>query len=347
MRRECREVGIGNVKIGGNNKIAIQSMTTTKARDVEKTVEQIEALASAGADIVRFAIENIEDAKAVSKIKPCVSVPIVADIHFNYKFALECIDGGIDKIRINPGNIGSRERVSEVAKAAIAAGVPIRIGVNLGSLEEQFYEKYGRSARAMVESAKYHISLLKDEGMDNIVVSLKASDVRTTVDAYSIMAQECDYPLHLGITEAGTLYNGIIKSSAGIGAMLLSGIGDTIRVSLTADPVEEVRAAKALLSSLGMYDGAKLISCPTCGRCNINLPPIADAVQKYLENVRKPLTVAVMGCAVNGPGEAKDADFGIAGGVGKAVFFRKGKIVCEISEDKILETLFREIDLWK
>lgn len=347
MRRKCKEVRIGSVKIGGNNKIAIQSMTTTKARDVEKTVAQIEELAAAGADIVRFAIENIEDAKAVGKIKPRVSVPIVADIHFNYKFALECIDGGIDKIRINPGNIGSRERVSEVAKAAISAGVPIRVGVNLGSLEEQFYEKYGRSAKAMVESAKYHISLLEDEGMEDIVVSLKASDVKTAVDAYGIMAQECGYPLHLGITEAGTKYNGIIKSSAGIGAMLLSGIGDTIRVSLTADPTEEVRAAKALLSSLGMHDGARLVSCPTCGRCNINLPPIADAVQKYLENVKKPLTVAVMGCAVNGPGEAKDADFGIAGGKGKAVFFKKGEIVKEIDEDEILNTLFREIDLWK
>ena len=347
MRRKCREVQIGNIKIGGNNKIAIQSMTTTKARDVEKTVEQIERLALTGADIVRFAIENIEDARAVSRIKPRVSVPIVADIHFNYKFALECIDGGIDKIRINPGNIGSRERVSEVAKAAIAAGVPIRVGVNLGSLEEQFYEKYGRSAKAMAESAKYHISLLENEGMRDIVVSLKASDVKTAVEAYGIMAQECDYPLHLGITEAGTKYNGIIKSSAGIGAMLLSGIGDTIRISLTADPAEEVGAAKALLSSLNMYNGAKLVSCPTCGRCNIKLPPIADAVQKYLENVKKPLTVAVMGCAVNGPGEAKDADFGIAGGKGNAVFFKKGEIVKEIKEEEILETLFREIDLWK
>ena len=342
-----KEVKIGNIKIGNGNKIAIQSMTTAKARDVEKTVDQINALADAGADIVRFAIENVDDAKAVDKIKPRVKVPIVADIHFNYKYALECIDGGIDKIRINPGNIGSRERVAEVAKAAIKAGVPIRIGVNLGSIEKQFSEKYGKTPKAMVESAKYHASLLENEGMDNIVISLKASDVRTAVAAYRQMAAECDYPLHLGITEAGTPYQGIIKSAAGIGAMLLDGIGDTIRISLTADPIEEVKAAKTLLSALDMYDGPRLISCPTCGRCNIDLPPIASAVEKYLEKVKKPLTVAVMGCAVNGPGEASDADFGIAGGMGNAVFFKKGEIVKSIKESEILDVLFKEIDLWE
>ena len=342
-----REVKIGNIKIGNGNRIAIQSMTTSKARDVEKTVAEINALAEAGADIVRFAIENEDDAKAVDKIKPRVSVPIVADIHFNYKFALECIDGGIDKIRINPGNIGSREKVAEVAKAAIKARVPIRIGVNLGSIEKQFSEKYGKTPRAMVESAKYHASLLENEGMDNIVISLKASDVKTAVTAYRQMAAECDYPLHLGITEAGTPYQGIIKSAAGIGAMLLDGIGDTIRVSLTANPLEEVKAAKALLSALDMYDGPKLISCPTCGRCNINLPPIANAVEKYLENVKKPLKVAVMGCAVNGPGEASSADFGIAGGMGNAVFFKNGEIVRSIKESEILDVLFNEIDLWE
>lgn len=342
-----REVRIGTVKIGNGNRIAIQSMTTTKARNIDETVDQINRLAEAGADIVRFAIENVEDAKSVDKIKQRVKVPIVADIHFNYKFALECIAGGIDKIRINPGNIGSRERVAEVAKAAIKAGVPIRVGVNLGSIEKQFSEKYGKTPKAMVESAKYHASLLENEGMENIVISLKASDVKTAVAAYRQMAEECDYPLHLGITEAGTVYQGIIKSAVGIGALLLDGIGDTVRVSLTANPIEEVKAAKALLSALDMYDAPKLISCPTCGRCNINLAPIANAVEKYLENVKKPLKVAVMGCAVNGPGEASDADFGIAGGQGNAVFFKKGKIIKNIQESEILDVLFKEIDLWE
>ncbi|MBQ7718289.1 MAG: flavodoxin-dependent (E)-4-hydroxy-3-methylbut-2-enyl-diphosphate synthase [Clostridia bacterium] len=342
-----REVKIGTVKIGNGNRIAIQSMTTTKARNIDETVDQINRIADAGADIVRFAIENEEDAKAVDKIRQRVSVPIVADIHFNHKFALECIAGGIDKIRINPGNIGSRERVAEVAKAAIKADVPIRIGVNLGSIEKQFAEKYGKTPKAMVESAKYHASLLENEGMENIVISLKASDVKTAVAAYRQMAGECDYPLHLGITEAGTVYQGIIKSAAGIGALLLDGIGDTIRVSLTANPVEEVKAAKALLSALDMYDAPTLVSCPTCGRCNIDLPPIANAIERYLENVKKPLKVAVMGCAVNGPGEASDADFGIAGGQGNAVFFKKGKIIKSINENEILDVLFKEIDLWE
>ncbi len=284
---------------------------------------------------------------AVRKIKQKVSVPIVADIHFNHIFALECIDGGIDKVRINPGNIGSRERVAEVAKAAISARVPIRIGVNSGSLEKQFSEKYGRTPKAMVESAKYHASLLENEGMDNIVISLKASDVKTTVEAYRQMAAEKDYPLHLGITEAGTVYQGIIKSSAGIGALLLDGIGDTLRVSLTADPTEEIKAAKTLLTALDMYDAPKLISCPTCGRCNIDLPKIAQAVEKYLENVKKPVKVAVMGCIVNGPGEAGDADLGIAGGDGKAVFFKNGKTVKTVEESEILDILFSEIDNWE
>ena len=342
-----REIKIGNIRIGNGNRIAIQSMTTTKTRNVEETVEQINALSEEGADIVRFAVENEEDARAVGRIKAKVHVPVVADIHFNYRFALMCIDGGADKIRLNPGNIGSRERVAEVAKAALNANVPIRIGVNSGSIEKTFSEKYGRTPKAMVESAKYHASLLENEGMNNIVISLKASDVKVAVAAYRQMAQECDYPLHLGITEAGTVYQGVIKSAAGIGALLIDGIGDTIRVSLTGDPLEEVRAAKTLLTALDMYEGPKLIACPTCGRCNIDLPPIAEAVEKYLRNVKKPLTVAVMGCIVNGPGEAKDADFGIAGGEGKAVFFKNGEIVRSIKESEILEVLFSEIDKWE
>lgn len=346
MRRKCREVKIGNILIGGENPIAIQSMTTTPASDIEKTVEQIERLYATGADIVRFTVPDEESAKAIGKIKSRVKAAIVADIHFNYRLALMCIDGGIDKIRINPGNIGSKERAREVARAAMGAGIPIRIGVNSGSLEKEFYEKYGQSPRAMVESAKYHASILEECGMEDIVISLKASDVRKTVDAYTLMAQECEYPLHLGVTEAGTAYGGIIKSSAGIGALLLSGIGDTIRVSLTADPIEEIKAAKALLSALDLREEPKLISCPTCGRCRINLFEIAGKVEKYLENIKKPVKVAVMGCAVNGPGEAREADIGIAGGNGDAVLFKKGEIVKKLKEDEILECLFSEIDSW-
>ena len=346
MRRNSKVVRIGDIKIGGDKKIAIQSMTTTKTADIESTVAQINELEAAGADIVRFTVPDEEAAMAVSKIKEKTNVPLVADIHFNFRLALMCIDGGIDKIRINPGNIGSKERVYEVAKAAIERNVPIRIGVNLGSIEKEFYEKYGATPRAMVESAKYHASLLTECGMENIVISLKASDVRKTVEAYTLMAQECDFPLHLGVTEAGVEYEGIIKSSIGIGSLLLSGIGDTIRVSLTTDPVKEIKAAKALLSALDLREEPKLISCPTCGRCNINLFEIADKVQNYLYTVNKPIKVAVMGCAVNGPGEAKEADVGIAGGKGDAVLFKKGVIVKKISEEEILSELFREIDLW-
>lgn len=346
MRRASKEVKIGNIKIGGENPIAIQSMTTTPASDVEETVEQINRLYEAGADIVRFTVPDETSAKAVSLIKSKVKIPIVADIHFDHRLALECIDGGIDKIRINPGNIGSREKAREVARAAMASGTPIRIGVNSGSLEKEFYEKYGSCPKAMVESAKYHASILEECGMENIVISLKASNVKKTVEAYTLMAKECEYPLHLGVTEAGTAYGGIIKSSAGIGALLLDGIGDTIRVSLTADPVEEIKAAKALLSALDLREEPELVSCPTCGRCRINLFQIAEKVEKYLENVKKPIKVAVMGCAVNGPGEAKDADIGIAGGRGEAVLFKKGEIIRKLKEDEILEVLFSEIDNW-
>lgn len=346
MRRNSKVVKIGSIKIGGEEKIAIQSMTTTKTADVESTVLQIKELEAAGADIVRFTVPDEDAAKAVREIKKKTSVPLVADIHFNYKLALMCIDGGIDKIRINPGNIGSKDRVYEVAKAAMGAGVPIRIGVNLGSIEKEFYEKYGATPRAMVESAKYHASLLTECGMEDIVISLKASDVRKTVEAYTLMAKECNFPLHLGVTEAGVEYEGIIKSSIGIGSLLLSGIGDTIRVSLTTNPVKEIKAAKSLLSALDLRKEPQLISCPTCGRCRINLFEIADKVQEYLYGVEKPIKVAVMGCAVNGPGEAKEADIGIAGGNGDAVLFKKGEIVRKISEENILSELFKEIDLW-
>lgn len=344
MRRNASEIKIGNVFIGGNNPIAIQSMTTTDTRDAEKTAYQINELYEAGAQIVRFTVPDKESAMAVSRIRSLSRANIVADIHFDYRIALECIAAGIDKVRINPGNIGSAEKVKEVAKAAIAAKVPIRIGVNLGSLEAKFCEKYGRTAQAMVESAKYHAALLENEGMTDIVLSIKASDVRKTVEAYRLMAEKCDYPLHLGVTEAGTSYGGIIKSSVGIGALLLDGIGDTIRVSLTDNPIEEIRAAKSLLSALDLKDAPMLISCPTCGRCKYDLFKVANATEKYLEKTNKPIKVAVMGCAVNGPGEAREADVGVAGGDGCGVIFRKGEIIKKVKEEDILIELFAEID---
>ena len=344
MRRYSREVLIGNKKIGGENPILIQSMTTAFTQDAKAVIKQINELSAAGADIVRFTVPDMKAAENVAEIKANVSVPVVADIHFDYRLALKCIEGGIDKIRINPGNIGDKKRVRLVAEKCMEHGVPIRIGVNAGSLEKEFCEKYGNTPRAMAESAKYHVSLLEECGMKDIVISLKASDVPKTYEAYKLMAQECDYPLHLGVTEAGTEYGGIIKSAAGIGGLLLCGIGDTIRVSLTANPLEEVRAAKALLSALNLSKGARLVSCPTCGRCRIDMLPIAKAVEKRLETVKAPITVAVMGCAVNGPGEARDADFGIAGGDKCAVLFKKGEIVRKIREDEILSVLFDEIE---
>ena len=344
MRRECREVKIGNVIIGGGNPIAIQSMTTTPASDIEKTVEQVNRLYEAGADIVRFTVPDENSAKAVKKIKERTKAAIVADIHFDYRLALMCIDGGIDKIRINPGNIGSKERAAEVAKSAMRAGVPIRIGVNSGSLEKEFYEKYGSCPKAMVESAKYHASILEECGMSDIVISLKASDVRKTVEAYTLMAKECSYPLHLGVTEAGTAYGGIIKSSAGIGALLLNGIGDTIRVSLTADPIEEVKAAKALLSALDLRDEPQLVSCPTCGRCMIDLIPIAKEVEERLSKIHKPIKVAVMGCVVNGPGEAKEADVGMAGGKETGILFKKGELIKQVPMSDIVDELMKMIE---
>ncbi|MBO4897948.1 MAG: flavodoxin-dependent (E)-4-hydroxy-3-methylbut-2-enyl-diphosphate synthase [Clostridia bacterium] len=344
MRRKSLEVKIGNKKIGGENPVLVQSMTTAYTQDAASTIAQINELSAAGADIVRFTVPDMKAAENVAEIKANVKVPIVADIHFDYRLALKSIEGGIDKIRINPGNIGDKERVRLVAEKCMERKVPIRIGVNAGSLEREFCEKYGNTPRAMVESAKYHVSLLEECGMKDIVISLKASDVPKTYEAYKMMAEECDYPLHLGVTEAGTEYGGIIKSAAGIGGLLLSGIGDTIRVSLTANPVEEVRAGKALLAALNLSKSARLVSCPTCGRCRINLFPIAKAVEKRLETVKAPITVAVMGCAVNGPGEAREADFGIAGGDNCAVLFKKGEIIRKLPESEILNVLFEEIE---
>lgn len=346
QRRPCREISAGSLKIGGSSPVSIQSMTTADTQDAEAVIEEIKRLKTAGADMVRFAVPDIGAAKSVGRIKKEAGLPIVADIHFDYRLALLCIDAGIDKIRINPGNIGAPERVKEVARAAKSAGVPIRIGVNSGSIEKNILAKYGATAQAMVESAKYHASLLEKEGMDDIVISLKASEVRKTVEAYRLMARQCDYPLHLGITEAGTPYHGIIKSSAGIGALLLDGIGDTVRVSLTADPVQEVKAARSLLCALGLRKGAQMISCPTCARCKINLFELAEKVERHLETVEKSVCVAVMGCAVNGPGEAAGADIGIAGGDGCALLFKKGEIIRKIKEEEILKVLFSEIDMF-
>lgn len=338
-------INAGGVQIGGGAPVSIQSMTNVKTKDVEKTVSQIHSLEEAGCEIVRVAIPDMESAQAIDKIKDRISIPLVADIHFDYRLALECIRRGVDKIRINPGNIGSADRVKAVAKAAGNSGTPIRIGVNGGSLEPHILKKYGRpTAEGMVESALFHIKLLEDCGFYDIAVSLKASDVKTTVEAYRLMSSRCDYPLHLGVTEAGTAWGGTIRSAMGIGALLLDGIGDTIRVSLTADPTEEVIAAKEILRSAGLRDnGIRVVSCPTCARCQINMISIAEAVTKAVEDFKKPMKVAVMGCAVNGPGEAKDADVGVAGGDGCGLIFKKGKILRKVPEDEIFNELMAEI----
>ena len=341
-----RKINIGGVYVGGGSPVSVQSMTNVKTKDVEKTVQQIHELEKAGCEIIRVAVPDMESAQSIDKIKDRISIPLVADIHFDYRLALECIKRGADKIRINPGNIGSKERVRAVADAAGDKGIPIRIGVNGGSLEAHILKKYGRpSYDGMVESALYHIKLLEDCGFYDIAVSLKASDVKTTVEAYRLMRKKCDYPLHLGVTEAGTAWGGTIRSAMGIGALLLDGIGDTVRVSLTADPVEEVIAAKEILRSAGLRDnGIRVVSCPTCARCQINMIPIAEAVTKAVEGFKKPMKVAVMGCAVNGPGEAKDADIGVAGGNGCGLIFKKGEILRRVPEESIFSELMNEIE---
>lgn len=339
-----KKLKIGNVYMGGGSPISVQTMTTTDTRDAKETIKQVRLLAEAGADIVRLAVPDMAAAESFAEIKAETDVPLVCDIHFDYRIALKCIENGADKIRINPGNIGDESRVRKVAEAAGAAGIPIRIGVNGGSLEKEIYEKYGVTARGMVESAKFHASLLEKEGFTDIAVSLKASDVKKTVEAYRLMAQECDYPLHVGVTETGTAWGGLIKSAAGIGSLLLDDIGDTIRVSLSAPPEEEVKAGIALLRAVGKRQGATLISCPTCGRCRINLMPIAEEMEKYLSDIDTPLRVAVMGCAVNGPGEAREADVGIAGGDGKAVLFSHGEIIRSVPQEEILPALKSEIE---
>ena len=341
-----RTVNVGGVKIGGGNPVSIQSMTNTDTRDVEKTVEQIDRLAQAGCEIVRVAVPDMQAAEAVAGIKKRIKIPLVCDIHFDYRLALECVKGGADKIRINPGNIGSIDRVKAVANACRERGIPIRIGVNGGSLEKHLLEKYKKpTADALVESAFGHIEILEKLDFHDIVVSMKVSDVSEMIKAYKKFDKMSDIPLHIGVTEAGTKNAGIIKSAVGIGALLSCGIGDTLRVSLTADPVEEVYAAKEILKVLGLKKGgAELISCPTCGRTRIDMIPIANEVEKRLRNVNKNIKVAVMGCAVNGPGEAREADIGVAGGVGEGLIFKKGEILKKVPESEIIPALMEEIE---
>ena len=341
-----KAIRIGNKTIGGGNPVAIQSMCNTRTKDAEATIAQIIALENAGCDIIRVAVPDMESAAAISEIKKHIHIPLVADIHFDYKLALAAIENGVDKVRINPGNIGSEEGIKAVVDAAKGAGVPIRIGVNSGSVEKELLAKYGRpTPEAMVESAKKHIEILNKYDFDDIVVSLKASDVMLTINAYREMSKAFDYPLHLGVTEAGTFIGGTIKSAIGIGALLADGIGDTIRVSLTDDPVKEVVVAKEILKDLGLKtDGPKFISCPTCARPNIALIPLAQRVEEYLQTINKNITVAVMGCVVNGPGEAREADIGIAGGNGEGLVFKKGEPFIKVPEDKLFDVLVEEIE---
>lgn len=344
-RRKTREIKIGNVTIGGNNPIAVQSMCNTDTRDAKATISQILQLEEKGCDLVRVTVPDMIAAEAIKEIKAGINIPLVADIHFDYKLALKAIENGIDKIRINPGNIGSDEKVAAVVEACKTKNIPIRIGVNIGSLEKSIELKYGRTPKAMVESAKHHIKILEKLDFYNIIISQKASDVPRTIEAYEMLSKEVDYPLHLGLTEAGTPRTGSIKSAIALGVLLNNGIGDTIRVSLTADPVEEVRVGWEILKSLKLrVRGTTFISCPTCGRTEIDLISLANKVEKELEKVNKPITVAVMGCIVNGPGEAKEADIGIAGGKGKAVIFKKGEILKTVKEDQIYSELMAEIE---
>ncbi len=345
-RKETRQIHIGNVAIGGGAPISVQSMTNTKTTDTESTVAQINALQAAGCDIVRLAVPDMDAALNLGNIIKKVNVPLVADIHFDYRLALEAINQGISALRLNPGNIGGEEKVKAVVTEAKKNNIPIRIGVNAGSLDKKLLAKYGGvTAEALVESAMEHVRILEAQDFHDMKISLKAHDVPLTLEAYQLMSETVDYPLHLGITEAGTARTGMIKSAVGIGALLAQGIGDTFRISLTGDPVVEVKVANEILKSLGMREyGPTLISCPTCGRTSIDLAGIADEVDRRLQGITKPISVAVMGCVVNGPGEAKGADVGIAGGNGEGLVFRKGEIIRKVKETELVEELFKEID---
>ena len=341
-----RQIMVGNVPVGGGAPVSIQSMCNTKTDDVAATVDQIHALEAAGCEIVRVAVPDMAAAKAVGAIKSRIHIPLVADIHFDYRLALECAGQGVDKIRINPGNIGSKERVKAVVEVCRAGHIPIRIGVNGGSLEKELRNKYGGvTAEALVESAMGHVALLEEFDFHDICISVKCSSVPVNIAAYRLLSERCDYPLHLGVTEAGTPAMGRLKSAMGIGGLLCMGIGDTIRVTLTADPVEEITAAKQILQAAGLRrEGPNLIACPTCGRTNIDLIPIAQEVERRLAGCTKPITVAVMGCAVNGPGEASSADVGIAGGNGEGLVFAHGKVLRKVPQERLVEELMLEIE---
>lgn len=343
--KETKKIYVGNVQIGGQDKIVIQSMCNTKTKDVESTVKQILELEDVGCEIIRVACLDIEDAKAIKEIKKSIHIPIVADIHFDYRIALEAIKSGVDKVRINPGNIGDKEKVKKVVDACKKKHIPIRIGVNAGSLEKDLLEKYGKpTADAMIESAKRHIKILEDLDFYDICLSLKSSNLNLCIEAYEKASKEFNYPLHIGITEAGTKFSGTIKSSIGIGILLNKGIGDTLRVSLSSNPIDEVIVAKEILKDLNLYKGVpSLVSCPTCGRTQIDLIPIANEIEEFLKSINSDITVAVMGCAVNGPGEAREADIGIAGGIKEGIIFKKGKIIKRVPQDEIVEVLKQEI----
>ena len=344
-RTKTRKVMVGNVRIGGQNKVVIQSMCNTKTKDVKATVKQILELEEAGCEIIRVACLDLEDAKSIKEIKKEIHIPIVADIHYDYKLALEAIKSGVDKIRINPGNIGSKERVKTVVDKCKEHHIPIRIGVNAGSLEKDLLEKYGKpTAKAMVESAKRHIDILEELDFKDYILSLKASNLDLCIEAYEEASKEFDCPLHLGITESGTEFSGTVKSSIGLGYMLRNGIGDTLRVSLSDDPVKEIKVAKEILKDCNLYKKTPtLIACPTCGRTRIDLIPIAKEVEEFLQSIESDITVAVMGCSVNGPGEAKETDIGIAGGVKEGLIFKKGEIIKKVPQEKIIEVLKEEI----
>jgi (E)-4-hydroxy-3-methylbut-2-enyl-diphosphate synthase len=345
-RKDTRQIKVGNIFIGGDSSVKVQSMTNTDTRDVEATVSQILKLEEAGCEIIRCAVPDMEASEALGKIVKQIHIPLVADIHFDYRLALNSIKNGIAKLRINPGNIGSNDRVKAVVEAARESGVPIRIGVNSGSLQKDILQSYGKVCpEALVASALRHVEILEDLNFFDIAISVKSSDVIQNIESYRLLSQKVDYPLHVGVTESGTAWRGTIKSSVGIGALLAEGIGDTIRVSLTDDPVEEIRVGREILKALGhLEDGIEFISCPTCGRTQIDLISIAKEVEGRLSNLNKKITVAVMGCAVNGPGEAVRADIGIAGGNGQGLIFKKGQIIRKVKEEELVEALIKEIE---
>lgn len=347
-REDTKVIQIGTVKIGGGNPVAIQSMTNTKTEDVEATVQQILALEVAGCQIIRCAVPTMEAAEAIREIKKRIHIPLVADIHFDYRLAIAAIENGADKIRINPGNIGDRSRVQAVVDKAKEYNIPIRVGVNSGSLEKPLLEKYGGvTAEGIVESAMDKVRLIEEMGYDNLVVSIKSSDVLMCVKAHELIAKQCPYPLHVGITESGTVLSGNIKSSVGLGIILYQGIGDTIRVSLTGDPLEEIKSAKLILKTLGLRKGGiEVVSCPTCGRTKIDLIGLANQVENMVSDIPLDIKVAVMGCVVNGPGEAKEADIGIAGGIGEGLLIKKGEIIKKVKEEQLLSVLREELLNW-